>query len=316
MERRTMGPPAVQNEWPKRLSALLGTSLIVPIVGEFAIALINSEQFNLARALVFVGILGGCALALLFTKIRTLSLRLAMAVFLIAAGVSTVAFGFLLTVQPKVIDSDTVSDIIGVITLSVGLFILCAGLLLLYDQRTTNTIAQDLATPEPEQTSTEPDHIVLRRYPPYRADAYDGIVDLCRQQLSVKDLHYVAYYVKKQPVFRVDVLHDPGLARFYGIAGAEDRRAAYERHGRTVDRMMAKLNAEFRSMDSGVLIRLVLDVERGALYYYLIHQESERFAVGVTLDQDRVHATDRKMQVLVDEIRHHLGHPRITELER
>jgi hypothetical protein len=79
---------------------------------------------------------------------------------------------------------------------------------------------------------------------------------------------------------------------------------------------MAKLNSEFRALDSGTLIRLVLDVERGALYYYVVHSESERFLVGVTLDQDMVHVTDRKLQTLVDDIRHHLGHPRITELER
>ena len=36
----------MQNEWPKRLSALLGTSLIVPIIGEFAVAMINNEPFN------------------------------------------------------------------------------------------------------------------------------------------------------------------------------------------------------------------------------------------------------------------------------
>lgn len=307
---------SVPNEWPKRLSALVGTSLIVPIIGEFAIALINNEQFNLTRALVFVGILGGCALALLSTRLRNISLRLAMAVFLIVAGVGTAAFGFLLAVDPEIVHNDTVSDVVGIITLSVGLFILCAGLLLLYDQRSTTAIAEDLDTPDADHVSTEPNHVVLRRFGPYRAEAYDGIVDLCRQRLSPKDLHYVAYYVKRQPIFRVDVLNDPALARFHGVATTEDRRAGYERHGRTIDRMMGKLNAEFRMMDSGALIRLVLDVERGALYYYVVHSESERFIVGVTLDQDMVHVTDRKLQTLVDDIRHHMGHPRITELEK
>lgn len=304
------------NEWPKRLSALLGTSLIVPIIGEFAIAIINNERFNLTRALVFVAILGGCALGLLSTRLRRMSLRLAMAVFLIAAGLATVTFGFLLAVNPDVIHDDTAADVVGIVTLSVGLFILCAGLLLLYDQRTaTPTIAGDLGTAEPEQV-TESNHLVLRRFAAYRAESYDGIVDLCRKRLNARDLHYLAFYVQKQLVFRADVLSDPALARFYGLVGAEERRAVYERHGRTVDKLMAKLNADFRALDSGALIRLVLDVERGALYYYVVHSESDRFVVGVTLDQDMVHVTDRKLQVLVDDIRHYLGHPRITELER
>jgi hypothetical protein len=305
----------MRNEWPKRLSALLGTSLIVPIVGEFAIAIINNEEFNLTRSLVFVGILGGCALGLLSTKLRDMSLRLAMAVFLVAAGLGTVTFGFLLAVNPDVIHDDTAADVVGIVTLSVGLFILCAGVLLLYDQRSVGTITEDLDTPDPVEVA-ESNHVVLRRFAQYRAEAYDGIVDLCRRRLSAKDLHYVAYYANKQQVFRVDVLNDPVLARFYGLVGAEERREAYERHGRTVDKMMGRLNAEFRSLDSGALIRLVLDVERGALYYFVVHSESERFLVGVTLDQDMVHVTDGKLQMLVDDIRHHMGHPRITELER
>jgi hypothetical protein len=305
----------MRNEWPKRLSALLGTSLIVPIVGEFAIAIINNEQFNLTRSLVFIGILGGCALGLLSGRLRAMSLRLAMAVFLIAAGFGTVTFGFLLAVNPDVIHDDTAADVVGIVTLSVGLFILCAGVLLLYDQRSVTTIAEDLDTPDPVEVAGS-NHVVLRRFAPYRAEAYDGIVDLCRRRLSAKDLHYVAYYANKQPVFRVDVLNDPVLSRFYGLVGAEERREAYERHGRTVDKLMARLNTEFRTLDSGSLIRLVLDVERGALYYYVVHSESERFLVGVTLDQDMVHVADGKLQVLVDDIRHHMGHPRITELER
>lgn len=305
-------------EWPRRLSALLGTSLIVPVLGEFIIALINNERFNVSRALIFVVILGGCALALLSSRMRNLSLRLAMAVFLIIAGVATVAFGFLLAVKPDVVNDDTVSDVVGIITLSVGLFILCAGLLLLHDQRTAP--ARRPSTPAADGAGTtpgsSPNHVVLRRFGPYRAEAYDGVVDLCRNRLNARDLHYVAYYANQQPVFRLDVLNDPALARFSGLVGAEERRTSYERHGRTIHRMMAKLNAEFRSLDSGTLIRLVLDVERGALYYYAVHSETERFLVGVTLDQDMVHVTDRKLQTLVDDIRHHMGHPRIPELER
>jgi hypothetical protein len=305
----------MENEWPRRLSALLGTSLIVPILGEFAIALINNERFNLPRALVFVTILGGCALTLLSAKLREMSLRLAMAVFLIVAGVATVTFGFLLAVDPDVIHGDTAADVVGIITLSVGLFILCAGLLLLYDQRTA-TVALNGAEPAEQKEVAESNHVVLRRFALYRSESYDGIVDLCRARLSARDLHYVAYYVNKQPVFRVDVLHDPALSRFYGIVGAEERREAYEKHGRTIDKLMTRLNVEFRTLDSGALIRLVLVVERGALYYHVVHSESDRFLIAVTLDQDMVHTTDAKLALLVDDIRHHLGHPRLTELER
>lgn len=304
----------MRNEWPKRLSALLGSSLIIPVVGEFVIAVINGERFNLGRALVFVGILGGCAIGLLSTKLRQLSLRLAMAVFLIVAGVAGVAFGFLLAVTPDLLHDDTVADVTGIVTVSAGLFILCAGLLLLYDQRSAETIDEAAATADPAGISGG--HVVLRRFPPYRAEACDGIVDLCRRQLDAADLHYLAYHVDRQPVFRLDVLNDPSLGRFHGMIGPEERRIAYERHGRTVESMMTRLNSEFRGMDSGALVRLVLDVERGALYYHVVHSESGRFVIAVTLDQDMVHVADRKLQTLVDDIRHYLGHPRMTELER
>lgn len=117
------------------------------------------------------------------------------------------------------------------------------------------------------QIPTDPAHLSIRHCQDYVPDLHDGILRLCRHALDPADLHYLAFYVRKRPVFRVDVLDHPTLRRFHGIVPSMARRATYDRNGRLLDRMMSKLNAEFRSLDSRVLVRLVLDVERGATYY-------------------------------------------------
>ena len=153
---------------------------------------------------------------------------------------------------------------------------------------------------------------VLTRFDGYRAATHDPIVRLCRQAVSAADLHYVAYYVRRSCVFHLDVLEDPALGRFVEVLTADDRRAQYARHGSVLPELLAGLGPNLREMDSGGLIRVVLDVERGALYHFVVDQETDRYLVGVTLDQDMVYVTDAKLSALTDEIRYHLGRPRRT----
>lgn len=298
-------------DWPRKLSALLATSLLVPIIGELAIAIVKNEKFNLVRALAFVAIIGGCALALLFGRVRRMPLRLTMALFLTVCGVALSAFGFVLTLRPDTLTNDTVADVSGMIVLCVGLFIMSAGLLLLSDHRTR--FAEELAGDEAATPAMAQPRYVLRKFGPYRPNT-DGIVDLCKQAVGPDCLHYVAYYIRNECAFRLDVFEEPSVARFHGLVSPDERRAAYERYGVELHAMLNRLNTDFHEIDSGALVRLVLDVERGAIYYLVVHSETGRHLVGVTLNQDMVHVADTKLQRLVDEIRHYLGHPRLPDL--
>lgn len=308
------------NSWTRKLAALLTGSLLLPIGGEVAASIIKGDQFNVARAGISVAVIGVAAMALAFARPRQIPARVVMSVFLIVAGLGTAAFGFLLTATPEVIQDGFVSDVVGAAALCVGLFILSAGVLLLSEHRKSLPLeALALvgdAEPPPIPIQLAPGHVKVTKFSGYRAESHDRVVEIVRRKMSVKDLHYLAYYVNRTCVFRMDLLDDPDLGRFHEIVNPDSRRASYDKHGKALDRMMAKLNTDFRELDSGVLIRLVLDVERGAIYYFLVHQESGRFLVGVTLDQDMVHVTDGKLADLVDDIRVHIGAPRIPELER
>jgi hypothetical protein len=156
----------------------------------------------------------------------------------------------------------------------------------------------------------------VRSYKGFRAKAHDPIVNLCRKYVSSKDLHYVAYYVGRECIVHVDVLNDPFLDRYFESLSRADRRSHYSKYGIDLEALMASLNTRFSEMDSGILIRLVLDVQRGAIYYFVVHQESNRYLIGVTLDQDMVHVVDSKLADLVDAIRQYLHLPRLTELVR
>ncbi|WP_125774034.1 hypothetical protein [Antribacter gilvus] len=138
----------------------------------------------------------------------------------------------------------------------------------------------------------------------------EGLVDLFTERLDATDLHYLVYYARGKAVFRVDMLDDPSVSGMLGLTGAEGRRAAYERQGEDLRALVATMDADFDEIDSGRLMRVVLDVEKGALYYFVVHAESQRAVVGVTLGQHAVVDTDVEMQRLVDDVRGYLGYAR------
>jgi hypothetical protein len=153
----------------------------------------------------------------------------------------------------------------------------------------------------------------VRTFRGFGGRGIDRILAAAESQVSTEDLHYVAYHVDGLCQFSVDVLDHPDIPADEKVRG-DQRRAQYLRHGLKLDRLMDGLNQEFRSIDSGSLLRVVLDVERGALYYFWV--DDARFLIGVTMDQSQVHKADAKMVQLVDAIRPLLGHKRIEDLNR
>jgi hypothetical protein len=126
------------------------------------------------------------------------------------------------------------------------------------------------------------------------------VVTLCKEYLSVADLHFVAFYSHEGDcLFYLDCLDEDAMAR-YDVRETPERRRQYERHGRHIRYLSTKLDRRFAGIDSGVLVRVVLDVKKGALYYYNL--EREGFLLGVTLDQRRVDHADRKLSALASRI--------------
>jgi hypothetical protein len=130
----------------------------------------------------------------------------------------------------------------------------------------------------------------------------EEVVTLCRDQLSADDVHFIGYYVNGDCRFHLDVLDSTTLNRFFRGLDRNHRRLAYERAGRQLDWVISRLNTYMRRLDGGILVRTVLDVEQGALYYYWIDQNV--YLTGLTMDQPKVLIADEKLRRLANAIGH------------
>jgi hypothetical protein len=134
-------------------------------------------------------------------------------------------------------------------------------------------------------------------------DVYAGdLLAACRQAVRPADLHLVAYCRTGQLVFTADCLDDRALAPFFTQITVGARRRFYQRISRDVCTLVSRFGKAASSVLGGRLLRMVLDVEQGAIYYYRVHAGD--YLVGVTIDQDRVSVADDKMSQLAVIARH------------
>lgn len=166
--------------------------------------------------------------------------------------------------------------------------------------------AERRAQPDVERVPAE--HVTHHALAPYGPET-DGVVALCASRLGVSSLHYVAYHARGKGLFRVDMLDHPDLAPLVGWAAPDRHRRIYENYGTRLKALMTHLDDDFDELDSGRLVRLVLDVEKGAVFVIEVHERSGRYLLGVTLDQSHVDTADDEMRRLTAEIRQYLGHP-------
>ncbi len=289
--------------WSRRLAIFLGASLLLPISSEFVVSRVKGENYDFSLALSLILIVGPVALLLYYAKPVRLTARLVMSLGLTVAGLATATLGFALSNGP-------VPKAFGVPTVVIGLAVASIGAL--YVGRVRYDVPQELPAPH---HPADPTQVKIERYPHFKSGTHNPVIDMIIKAMSVDDLHYVGYYVEGQCVMTLDLLDHPDLARFHEIVEPYQRRDEYKRHAATITTVLRRLNEEFRSLNTGDLIRLVLDVERGAIYYHMVTADSDRFLISVTLNQHKVHIADRKCAHLVDDVRVHLGQPKLTELE-
>lgn len=183
-----------------------------------------------------------------------------------------------------------------------------SGLLLAVDRLAEYRKQRAEQRARPEVTQVPAEHVTHHALTPYGPET-DGVVALCASRLDVSSLHYVAYHARGKGLFRVDVLDHPDLAPLVGLATPDRHRRIYENYGTRLKALMAHLDDDFDELDSGRLVRLVLDVEKGAVFIIEVHEHSGRYLLGVTLDQSHVDTADEEMRGLTAEIRQYLGHP-------
>lgn len=124
----------------------------------------------------------------------------------------------------------------------------------------------------------------------------DSAREACRHALHRADLHYVAVYRLGQPSWCADIFDDPALAPFFQRVKPADRRQGYVRLIRHVTLQARRFGHLLRLVRSDSLVRLVLDVARGAIYVLPLNEDD--YLVGVTLNQGRVEQADQKIRAL------------------
>ncbi|RIV41532.1 hypothetical protein [Micromonospora radicis] len=106
-------------------------------------------------------------------------------------------------------------------------------------------------------------------------------------------LHYLSHH-RSGRVAAVDILAHPELEQFFSRgATVTDRRTNYERLARDLSLLALQVSRDLQGAVVGQVERLVLDLEIGAMFYYLLAPEEYLF--GVCLDQDWVSHSDDAM---------------------
>lgn len=128
------------------------------------------------------------------------------------------------------------------------------------------------------------------------------LTDACRQAVRSTDLHLVAYCVSGEVAYMADYLEHQSLGSFFTQITATARRQFYQEFSRELGELATTLGRTIRRVLGGLLVRMVLDVEQGAIYYYRLGTGT--YLVGVTINQSRVSNADDQMSRLAFECQH------------
>ncbi|MFC3988174.1 hypothetical protein [Actinoplanes siamensis] len=126
-------------------------------------------------------------------------------------------------------------------------------------------------------------------------------VPVARDAVRAQDLQLVALFDESGPAFCVDVLHDPRVAeriRHDQRPSAAQRRGWYQELGAELPDYLLELAKTARGAIGGPLIRAVLDVEDGAVYYRRL--DASRYVVGLTVFQEQVFPAERRVDAMMD----------------
>jgi hypothetical protein len=305
-EARTPAPTRVAVS--DNLIKLILLVFLVPAPFELIVGAVKREQYDPTRLAIIVGALVVLSVVLAVLRGRQVRVQAIVGYYLLAAGVVLAAFGIAATFRPDLLLRADVKPIVTTISAlapTMGVLLLASGAYLIREQ--VRRIRDELDLPGPYNVAS-PRTIRLDggNLSIWRADSFpqrpgaQTVVDICLPYVSPVDLHYVAYYTREgECVFYVDCLDDDTMAH-YDVPDTPDRRRQYEQQGRHLRHVATRLDRRFTGLESGPIVRLVVDVKKGALFLYIL--EAEGFLVGVTLDQRQVDLADQKLSELANRI--------------
>lgn len=123
------------------------------------------------------------------------------------------------------------------------------------------------------------------------------VARLCSAVLDRNTVHFVGIYRQGTLLWRADLFDDPALAPLFQRVTPANRRLGYDRLLHQVVMQAGRIMQLLSIVRSDHLIRLVLDVARGAIYILPLGDQGH-ILVGVTLVQTQVEDADRKMTTL------------------
>ena len=232
-----------------------------------------------------------------------------MGVDIVLIGVALAALGVMMTLRGDALFAVStwlvgLNTAIGVLTPTLGGLLVIGGVLLVYERR--QRARRDLDTPLPDTIT----NVRVKPIGQFTGSSWQGadivgeaserLINLCRSYLDTVDLHFVAFFTKDGDCqFYVDVLDDHDMST-KARGDTSDRRRDYIRHGRHIRFVTTELDQRLRGLNTGKLVRTVLDVEQGALFLYDLSDVG--FLLGVTLDQAEVDPADWKMSSLANDM--------------
>lgn len=301
-----------------KLPAVIASLVLLPVLLELLAWYIEGEEYDVARAVTVVLVI--VALALIATVLGRIRARLPvlLVVALTVTAAGEAALGFVAAFGPVLWRGEVPGELHGLVTAGVSAFAVATGVYLLVQYRRGLYLPYLEAGMGPLPTATKRRVIgeseILIRTMPNIGPSVEKSLASCVAMVDQDDLHFVAYFADQKCRFYTDVLEDADLAHFFHETDQEERRKIYLRAGNQLNWLTQRLNQQLRRLEGGILIRTVLDVERGAMFFYWI--DETRYLIGVTLDQRKVDVSDDKMAKLVDTIRGHFTLPPINQRER
>lgn len=268
----------------------------VPVGVEFLIAYVKAETYDTVRATAVFAVIAVVVAALLLMQLFGRQLQVLLEAVLLLGGLLSTAATGAIVLGP-------VPGWLSVAAFALAVAITATAACLLYVHHSgidllfaiTDRFQQQVVS----ELVTDRHKVALTRFSSFDDDL-DEVVEICLRMMSPEDIHWLGYFVRGKCRFHLDTLDDPQLNRFFRDSHRADRRLGYERSGRQLDWIVKRLNRYVRRLDSGVLIRTVLDVEQGSVGYYYI--DKEVYVVGVTMEQSKILILDGKLRDLANEI--------------
>jgi hypothetical protein len=125
-----------------------------------------------------------------------------------------------------------------------------------------------------------------RTIEPHVTAADPAVARACLQHIDCRKLHYAAVYRRGEVVAAADVMHHPELDEYLYGQAVEQRRRIYADLGARINSYSNDLTMTAGNVIGYPIRHLVLDVERGAIYFHWLDHST--YIMGVTLDQDQV----------------------------